>query len=152
MNLQEFLDEQGVPYRLSQHPTVYTAQDLAATEHVPGRAVIKPVVVQADGKMVMCALPASYRVDLSELREQLDARQVTLAEEPQLRDIFEGCELGAEPPIGRLFGMPTIMDESLMADDRVMFQAGTHDTAVTMTLADYRKLAQPELAHFGRHA
>ena len=152
MNLQEYLDQQGIAYRMSQHPTVYTSQDLAATEHMPGRSVIKPVVVQADGKFIMCALPASYRIALGELREQLDARQISLAEEVHLREIFPECELGAEPPIGRMFGLPTVMDESLMADDRVMFQAGTHDTAVTMTLADYRRLAQPELAHFGRHA
>jgi hypothetical protein len=32
----------------------------------------------------------------------------------------------------------------------VMFQAGTHDQAVTMTLAEYRRVAQPEMAHFAR--
>ena len=64
MNLQSYLDELGVHYRLSRHDEAYTAQDLAAAEHVSGREVIKPVVVQADGQLVMCALPASYRVDL----------------------------------------------------------------------------------------
>ena len=43
------------------------------------------------------------------------------------------------------------MDESLFADDRVTFQAGTHRDAVTMTLADYRRVAQPEVAYFGKH-
>jgi prolyl-tRNA editing enzyme YbaK/EbsC (Cys-tRNA(Pro) deacylase) len=47
--------------------------------------------------------------------------------------------------------MTTLMDESLIADDRVTFQAGTHEDAVTMTLADYRRIAQPEVAYFGRH-
>ena len=41
MNLQTFLDEMGVPYRLSHHPTAYTAQDLAMFEHVPGRKVMR---------------------------------------------------------------------------------------------------------------
>ena len=61
MNLQSVLDQMGVNYRVSHHPTAYTAQMLAEAEHVPGRKVIKPVVVQADGEFVMCALPASYR-------------------------------------------------------------------------------------------
>jgi Ala-tRNA(Pro) deacylase len=151
MNLQSYLDEMGVRYRLSHHPTAYTAQDLAMTEHVPGRMVIKPVVVQADGEFVMCALPASYRVDLEELRKQLEAREVALADERKLRELFPDCELGAEPPIGRLYGMTTVMDESLMRDNHVTFQAGTHTDAVTMTLADYRRLAQAEMAHFARH-
>ena len=150
MNLQSYLDEMGVHYRLSRHPVAYTAQDLAAMEHVPGRKVIKPVVVQADGQFVMCALPACYRVDLNELRSQLQAEDIRLADEAKLRELFPDCELGAEPPIGRMYGMTTVMDESLVADDRVTFQAGTHQEAITMTLAEYRRLAQPEMAHFGR--
>lgn len=151
MNLQSYLDDMGASYRVSRHPIAYTAQDLAAAEHVPGRQVIKPVVVKADGRFVMCALPASYRIDLDALRAQLQAHEVSLAEEVKLADLFPGCELGAEPPIGRLFGLPMLMDESITADDRVTFQAGTHSDAVTMSLAEFRRVAQPEIAYFGRH-
>jgi hypothetical protein len=42
------------------------------------------------------------------------------------------------------------MDESLVADDTVTFQAGTHCDAVTMPLTEYRRIADPEIAHFGR--
>ena len=151
MNLQSYLDEMGVNYRASKHEDAFTAQDLAAAEHIPGRKVIKPVVVRADGEFVMCALPASYKIDLGELRQQLQCEEVQLADEGSLREIFRDCEPGAAPPIGRLYGLPTLMDESLFADDRVTFQAGTHCDAVTMTLADYRRVAQPEVAYFGRH-
>jgi Ala-tRNA(Pro) deacylase len=152
MNLQTYLDEAGANYRVSHHPTAFTAQGLAEVEHVPGRKVIKPVVVRADGQFVMCALPACYRVDLDELRNQLQAEKVALADEQALAKLFPDCELGAAPPIGRLYGLTTLMDESLVADDRVTFQAGTHREAVTMTLAEYRRVAQPEIAYFGRRA
>jgi Ala-tRNA(Pro) deacylase len=151
MNLQSYLDEMGVHYRLLQHSTTYTAQDLAATEHIPGKQVIKPVVVRADGEFLMCALPASHRIDLEELRSQLEANHVQLADESALRELFPDCELGAEPPIGRIYGLPTVMDESIISDQTVTFQAGSHSKAVTMSLADYRRIAQPEIAHFGRH-
>jgi Ala-tRNA(Pro) deacylase len=151
MNVQDYLDQMGVNYRLSRHDTTYTAQDLAAAEHIPGRKVVKPVIIKADGQFVMCALPASHRIDLDTLRDQLQATDVELAGEEEICDLCHGCELGAEPPIGRLFGMPTVMDESLFADDRVTFQAGTHNDAVTMSLADYRRVAQPEVAYFGKH-
>ncbi len=150
MNLQSYLDEMGVNYRVSHHPNTYTAQDLAATEHVPGRKVIKPVIVRADGQFIMCALPAPYRIDLPELKQQLQAEQVELADEGTLKELFADCELGAEPPIGRLYGIPALMDESLFADDTVTFQAGTHADSVTMSLAEYRRVAQPEVAYFAR--
>ena len=150
MNLPSFLDDQGVNYRLSHHPETYRSQDLAQIEHISGRNVVKPVLVKADGHFVLCALPASYKVDLMELREQLRVKEVHLADESQLRDCFPDCELGAAPPIGKIWGLPTLMDESLTSDDMVTFQAGTHDQSVTMTLAEYRRIAQPEMAHFAR--
>lgn len=151
MNLQSFLDQAQVNYKLLHHATAYTAQDLAAREHIPGDNVIKPVVVRADGQYMMCALPASHRVDIGELRNQLRASEVTLADENALNNLCPECELGAEPPIGKLFNMPTLMDESLLHDQTVTFQAGSHSDAVTMSLTDFRRLTQPEIAHFSRH-
>lgn len=151
MNIQSYLDEMGVNYRLSQHPAAFTAQDLASAEHVSGRQVIKPVVVKADGQFIMCALPASHRIDLDALGEQLEATDIQLADEQKLAELFPDCELGAEPPIGRLYNMQTIMDESLITGSRVMFQAGTHCDAITMSLAEYRRVAQPEMGYFSRH-
>jgi Ala-tRNA(Pro) deacylase len=150
MNLHSYLDAKGVHYRVSRHSTTFTAQELAAAEHVSGKRVIKPVVVQADGHFVMCALPACYRVDIAELKEQLSAHDVHLIDEEMMRQLFADCDAGAEPPIGRLYGMTTLMDESLSRGNQVMFQAGTHEDAVEMSLAEYRRIAQPEMAHFGR--
>lgn len=149
--LQAFLDQLDATYRVSHHDTAFTAQDLAMAEHVPGKRVIKPVLIEADGQFVLCALPACYRIDLDELRHQIPAQQVKLADERTLLDLFPDCELGAEPPVGRLYGVLTLMDASLTADDHVTFQAGTHSDCVTMSLAEYRRVAQPEIAHFARH-
>lgn len=152
MKLQDYLDDVGVAYRLSTHGSAYTSQDLAAREHVPGQQVIKPVVVEIDGRPFLCALPATHRVDLQRLREQFNAGDVALADEEKLSQIFPDCELGAEPPIGKLYGLPTVMDLALAQGDTVTFQAGNHTTAVTMSMRDYRRLAEPEIASFGQHA
>lgn len=148
MNVPDFLDLQGVPYRLSHHRTTYTSQDLAQVEHMPGRKVIKPVIVDADGKFLICALPASQKVNLSELKAELRARDVKLVEENMLAELFPGCELGAEPPIGNMYGIGTMIDASLLNADEIMFQAGTHTDAVTMRMADYKRVANPQVGHF----
>src|SRR4051794_19216925 len=151
MQLQSYLDRMGVWYHLSHHSKTYTAADLAQAEHISGDHVIKPVLVQADGRFVLCALPASYRIDLNRLREMLHADRVGLADENKLQEVFPDCEIGAEPPIGFLYGLPTMMDEALCKDDRVTFQAGSHEASVTMRMEDYRRIAQPELGRFGKH-
>ena len=152
MDLQSYLDRFNVRYLVTEHPVAYTAQSLAQAEHVSGYQVIKPVLVEADGQMIMCALPACDRVDLEALRDDLEVDHVRLADETTLRDVFQGCELGAEPPIGALFGLPTIADESLLTQRKVTFQAGNHHEAVTMSMDDYRRLAQPGVGRFAIHA
>jgi Ala-tRNA(Pro) deacylase len=152
MNLHNYLDRFRVRYLLTEHPVAYTAQELAQAEHVSGYQVIKPVLVQADGQMVLCALPACGRIDLEALRDSLDAKYIRLADEQTLRETFRDCELGAEPPIGALFGLPTIADESLLEQHKVTFQAGNHHEAVTMSMDDYRRLAQPGIGRFAVHA
>jgi len=148
MDLQSYLDRFNVQYQFTEHPTVFTAQMLAEVEHVPGRQIAKPVLVEADGQFVLCALPATGKVDLDALRCELEADDVRIAGEDEMRIVFKGCELGAEPPIGALFGLPTLADESLLSERKVTFQAGTHNEAVTMSTDDYCRLAQPGIGRF----
>ena len=152
MDLRSFLDKSGCRYAWSRHGDAFTAHSLAQREHVPANHVIKPVLVSIDGEFVLCALPATHRVDLSLLQMELGAEETRLANEQELQSLCCDCELGAEPPIGWLFGLPTFMDESLFDDGQVTFQAGNHREAVTMSFMDYFRLAKPAVGHFGQDA
>ncbi len=143
MDLVELLEIEGVAYERHEHATTYTAQQLAATEHVPGRYVAKPVLVWADREFILCVLPAPVQVDLDAVRDALCARHVRLASEVELAGVFSDCEVGAQPPIGELFGLRTLVDYALMDDDYLVFQAGTHNVSVRLRLADFERIADP---------
>jgi prolyl-tRNA editing enzyme YbaK/EbsC (Cys-tRNA(Pro) deacylase) len=40
------------------------------------------------------------------------------------------------------------MDKALGKDDNILFQAGTHDKALKMSMADYKKLVKPKILKF----
>ncbi|MHC4676547.1 MAG: aminoacyl-tRNA deacylase [Planctomycetota bacterium] len=151
MRVTEFLDKSGVKYEVTEHEPAFTAQQVAAVEHEPGKYVAKPVIVKADDKYVMCVLSACYKIDLRALKKQLGAKSVELAEENEIEKIFDDCELGAEPPFGNLYDLPTYMDEALEEDDHIMFQGGSHEKAIRMSMDDYRKLVAPEVLEFSYH-
>ncbi|MCI0499571.1 MAG: YbaK/EbsC family protein [Planctomycetales bacterium] len=151
MNVVEFLDSRGVRYEVKQHRPTFTAQQMAAEEHVPGMNVAKPVVIRADEKFFLCVLPACCKIDTDALKKSLGVRRVALADEDQLARLFGDCALGAEPPFGHLYGLETLMDASLEDDPYVVFQAGTHESAIRMDLSDYKKLAQPRVLKFSYH-
>ena len=151
MKVIDFLDKSGVSYEATEHRPTFTAQRMAAVEHEPGKNVAKPVIVKTDDKYVMCVLSACCKIDIHMLKGQLGAKSVELAEEKDIARIFDDCELGAEPPFGNLYDLPTIMDKALEKDDHIMFQAGSHERAIRMSMADYRKLVEPKVLEFSYH-
>lgn len=151
MRVIEFLDKSAVRYETSDHSPSFTAQQMAAAEHEPGKYVAKPVIIKADGKYIMCVLAACYKIDLGVLKSQLGAKSVELAEEKDIGTIFEDCELGAEPPFGNLYDLPVVMDKALEKDDHITFQAGTHEKAIRISMEDYRKLVEPKVLEFSYH-
>jgi len=147
----DFLQENSAQYELTQHRPTFTAQQMAAEEHVPGMYVAKPVVVRADDTYYLCVLPACCKIDLDALRAQLGAARVELADESEMSELFPDCALGAEPPFGALYGLETITDKSLEDDEFIVFQAGSHEEAVKMDMAEYRRLAEPKVLSFSYH-
>ena len=152
MRVIDFLNKSGVKYELTKHPVAFSAQTMAAVAHEPGKYVAKPVLVKADGKFLLCILAASLKIDLQALKKSLGAKSVGLASEDDIGKLFPDCELGAQPPFGNLYDLPTIMDKSLEKDDHILFQAGSHEQAVRMSMADFRKLANPRIMEFSYHA
>ena len=146
MRLDEYLQQHGVAYEKHTHPLTYTSQGLADAEHVSGRFVAKPVIVRGDHGFVMCVVPAPQHVELSRVAEVLRDDHVRLATEQEMTGLFPECELGAEPPIGALFGLTTVMDQQLEDDEYLVMQAGTHTDAVRLRRADYERVAEPIVA------
>jgi len=150
MGIFEFLDESRVPYKVLEHRPVFSAQRLAQIEHEPGRFVAKPVIVKADGRFLMCVLPADAKIDLETLKGQLRAESTELANEEDIARLFPDCEVGAEPPFGNLFHLDTVMDKALEKDDHIVFRAGSHTKAVRLDMADYRRLVHPKVLNLHR--
>ena len=144
---REFLDGNGVKYVLIHHSPAYTAQEVAASAHIPGRDLAKSVMVTIDGQLAIAVVPASRLVDIDLLRSAADAQHAALADEADFADRFEGCQLGAMPPFGNLFGMETFVEKDLAREEYVAFNAGSHTDVIAMRFADFRRLVHPKLAH-----
>jgi Ala-tRNA(Pro) deacylase len=146
--LKEFLDSHKVKYVTMAHSTAYTAQEIASLAQIRGNEFARAVIVRIDGVMVMAVLPASYHVDLPLLKAAAKGKKIALASEPDFRDRFPECEIGAMPPFGQLYGMPVFVDESLTKDKEIAFNAGTHHELIRLSYEDFARLAQPEVAKF----
>lgn len=146
--LKEYLDNEHVQYEIVPHSTAYTAQGIAALTHTPGKQLAKTVIVKLNGRLAMAVLPGPSHVDLAQLKKATGAREVSLAGEADFKDKFPGCETGAMPPFGILYGIEVLADDSLSRQEQIAFNAGTHQELVRMAYADFARLAKPRVLKF----
>lgn len=146
--LTDYLDAQQVRYETITHLPSHTAQETAAAAHVSGREMAKTVMVKIDGEMTMLVLPASMQVDFGRLLDATGAQEVELARESEFRDLFPDCDLGAMPPFGNLFDLPTLVAEELTEDEEIAFNAGTSTEVIRLAYRDFARLVWPRVLPF----
>ena len=145
LKLKEFLDSEGVKYVVITHSTAYTAQEIAASAHVRGKEMAKTVIVKIDGKLAMAVLPAAQKVDVDRIREALGAKTVEIAAEADFRGAFPGCEIGAMPPFGNLYGMDVYVATRLAEDEEIAFNAGSHTELIRLPYKEFERLVKPRV-------
>jgi Ala-tRNA(Pro) deacylase len=143
--LKELFDQAKVPYEIFNHPLAYTAQEIAAKQHVPGNEIAKVVMLEVDGSLVMAVIAGNHKIGLDDVRASLGALHVRLATEDEFLSRFPGCEIGAMPPFGHLFGLKTVVDPALAKDEHIYFNAGNHVQTVRLRYKDFLALAKPQV-------
>jgi Ala-tRNA(Pro) deacylase len=147
--LREYLEQQQVTYELIPHPRTGSSMESAQEAHVPGNRLAKAVIIREDDDYSMVVVPSVEHVDLAMLREGF-GHGVELATEPELDDLFPDCASGAVPPIGPAWGMDTYLDECLLEEDEVYFEAGDHEDLVRVTGEQFVKLlGDARRGHYG---
>jgi Ala-tRNA(Pro) deacylase len=149
IRLKGLLDENQIPYSVMTHTTAYTAQGAAATMQISGKELAKTVVLWAGEEMILAVLPAPNHVRLDQLGAEV-GKSLRLATEQEFSSLFPDCELGAMPPFGSLYNLPAYVDESLAADEAIVFNAGTHRDAIRMRYDDFVRVAKPQVCSFAQ--
>jgi Ala-tRNA(Pro) deacylase len=146
--LEGYLRENGATFEVQYHARAITAQEVAATEHVPGKMFAKTVMVLGDEEMAMLVLPAPYHVNPERAAEALGVSEVSLAGEEDFESAFPDCEVGAMPPFGNLYAVPVHVDRVMAEDETIVFRAGTHTDTMSVRYADFERLVEPNVAEF----
>ena len=142
--LIDCLNEGQVRYEILHHPEAVTAQRIAQAEHVKGRHHAKVVIVRSGEQRMMMVLPADHQIDLEKVEKML-GKAASIDKEQDFKSLFPDCAIGAMPPFGNLYGLPTCVDKSLAEQDYIVFEAGTHTDAVKMSYRDYEKIVKPKV-------
>jgi Ala-tRNA(Pro) deacylase len=147
MRVSTFLADREVPFETLVHPPAFSATRRAKLLHVPGKQVVKSVLLVAPGGFLLAVLPATHQIDFDKLGQLLGGptRLATLAEATRL---FPDCEISAIPAFGSLYALNTLMDDAIERDSIIVFEGHTHLHAIRMTCKNYERLERPRRASF----
>jgi len=149
--LIKFLKTQKIKHKVLKHKRAYTAQEIAAAQHIPGKQFVKSVVIKTANGFCLAILPAIHLVDFKKLKKLVKAKTVKLAREAEIKKLTKDFQIGALPPFGSLLGLESYMDAALKDDEEIVFNGGTHTETVKIKMSDYLKSAKPVIGDFGEH-
>jgi Ala-tRNA(Pro) deacylase len=147
--LTAVLKRERVPYVTLRHPPAFTAPELSAVAHIPGRRSAKVVICMADGRPVQAVVPAHHSVDLEALRRLAQAASLRLAREVEIAGLYPEFEVGAMPPFGMMHGHPVFIERCFVGEPEMVFNAGTHTDSLCMHYSDFAEIVRPIVGSFG---
>jgi Ala-tRNA(Pro) deacylase len=146
--LVEILKRERVPYLTLRHPPAFTAPELSALAHIPGRRSAKVVICIADGRPLQAVVPAHHSIDLDALRTLVKAVSLRLANEDEIARLYPEFEVGAMPPFGTIHGHPVFVERCFVGEPEMVFNAGTHTDSLCMHYSDFAEIVRPTVATF----
>jgi Ala-tRNA(Pro) deacylase len=149
MHIEQLLTNRGVWFEMIVHRPTFTARATVRAMHASPVEVAKSVLIKV-GEYVVAVVPADSQVDLAALRRLLEASDAALVHESELTKHFPDCEEGAVPPFGSLYGMRTIVDESLTREPEIIFCGNKHREAFRMRYQDFEEIEAPQIASIAR--
>lgn len=173
MNLFEkiiqLLDENKINYQLLNHEPVYTSQQAAAVRpdislHQGAKAMLLKVEngkgkMESDQKFqlsnfnsqlfVMVVVPGDQKIDYRKVSKFLGVRDVELASAEEVERTV-GVKIGAVSPLGNLSGLRVLIDEGLLKNDQIAFNAGDHSKTVVMRAKDYLQISEGRTGNFAK--
>lgn len=150
LTLLEYLEWEAVDYELLRHPPAFDSMHTAEAAHIPGDQLAKCVVLEDEKGFLMAVIPATHELELDALNKQLN-RNLQLASEDEVADLYDDCDRGAVPPLPDAFGYEAVVDDCLTGNNDIYLEAGDHQELVHITGEAFQNLtAKASHGYFSR--
>jgi Ala-tRNA(Pro) deacylase len=141
--LLKYLNENNVRYEILHQLKV------SSTPKSPSRTAryyTKVIIVRAGPQHLVAVLPANFRIDLKAFAKV--GEPTRLETEEEFKWLFPDCAVGAIPPFGNLYGLPTFVDNALIKNDHIIFAAGTDSDYIKISYPIYERIVKPRIGSF----
>lgn len=144
----ELLDGEGITYRRISHEPTRTSEDSARARGEALETGGKALLLKAGEDFSVFVLSAALKLDSQAVKKRLGVKSLRFATADELMDLT-GLVPGSVPPFGEpVLPFPLFVDESIEANDRIAFNAGSLTDSVVLRTVDYLRVAGGEIFRF----
>ena len=94
---------------------------------------------------VLAILPGSRKLDFAAVATLFEARKCGFAS-PETAQALTGCVMGAVPPFAFDPSLTVVVDEDLLTNETLFFNAGRLDRSMELDTRDWLAVAKPRIA------
>jgi Ala-tRNA(Pro) deacylase len=148
--LVERLSEAKAKFRVIEHPAEGRSEAISAIRGNRPEQAAKAMVLDLRGggggkRHVLAVLPGSRKLDFGAVASLFDARKCGFAS-PQTAEQLTGCVMGSVPPFSLNPALTLVVEQDLLANDTLFFNAGRLDRSMELDTKDWLAVAQPKVA------
>jgi len=138
--LNKFLSQNKVKFEEIKHRQVFTGLDKAATLRVKPGLIAKTLVMRSGKDLAMAILAANRNLNKKKFAKASKLKNPDFVSETLIKNRIKGFKVGAIPPFGQLFKMPTFIDRGLLKEKMVFISAGNYETSLKLSPKILEKL------------
>ena len=148
--LVALLREAKAKFRVIEHEAEGKSEAISAIRGNRPEQAAKAMVLDVRGggggkRPVLAILPGSAKLDFNAVAALFEARKCGFAS-PETAQELTGCVMGAVPPFALNPALSIVVEEDLLANETLFFNAGRLDRSMALDTRDWMAIAKPRIA------
>jgi len=143
-------------FRVIEHEAEGRSEKISVIRGNRPEQAAKAMVLDVRGggggrRNVLAILPGNRKLDFTAVAKLFEARKCGFAS-PESAEALTGCTMGAVPPFSLSQELAVVVDEELLANDTLYFNAGRLDRSMELDTRDWIAVAKPRVARIAAKA
>jgi len=154
--LVALLSEAKARFRVIEHEAEGKSAEISVIRGNRPDQAAKAMVLDVRGggggrRHVLAILPGSRKLDFAAVAVLFEARKCGFAS-PETAQELTGCAMGAVPPFALNPDLAIVVEEDLLANETLFFNAGRLDRSMELDTQDWIAVAKPRVAKIASRA
>ena len=147
--IKDVLNKEKIEYEVLEHKAVFTSKEAAQVRGTELKQGTKALICKTEEGFIQAVVSGAMELDIEKLQRLTFFKKIEMADAKEVKKVT-GCNIGSVPPFGNLFNLKVYFDKSVIENDIVAFNAGSHTRSIKMKAKDLARVVNPVIGEFGK--